>query len=62
MGTRLLIGEQHSGREKLIRLTQKEHLMKEPVETNRSAEASLIRQPKHTEISASTGCRYPSTS
>ena len=42
-GSRLLIGL-----EKLRRLTQTEHLMKERVETNRSVEARLSRSDPET--------------
>ena len=57
VGSWLLIGKQGFGGEKLTRLTQEEHLMKERVKTNRTIKARLIRQPKNVETSAATGGR-----
>ena len=57
MGTGLLIGKQGRDREKLIRLTEEKHLLKERVKTSRTIEIRLIRQPPNVEISAATGRR-----
>ena len=61
MGSGLLIGKQGFGREKLIRLTQEEHLMIERIKTNGTIETRLIWQPKNMEISAATDRRNEDT-